>query len=403
MEQFNLNTIPGKVAPVCNASQYDTGRTIRVNLFEGDQVYTLDGTEVISVSVRKPDGHVVTEGVTNTSAAYVEIITTEQMTACAGDNLCELKIEKGADVIGTLNFILRVELDPLAGGDPSESFVYNLAVQIAQAVADQYDSNAVIFDAAPTAGHGVGYAVTSEGVKNADDALAALIPTDLDDLDDVTTSSPTSGEALVWDGTKWVNGTVSTVGDLDDLSDVDTTGKQTGDCLRYDGNDWIAQPTVYKMTQAEYDLINDFTPYENSTIVITDAPNLNPTASDIEYSSGVSVADELNALSTETTPTITANTTNTSSLGIDCYTYGKVVYARVTTIVPRVALSGEEEIATGFPTPLSTDVRVALTDRKTGLSYRAIINSSGALKNWYNDNPIPTTAELFATIFYIKA
>ena len=104
----------------------------------------------------------------------------------------------------------------------------------------------------------------------------------------------------------------------------------------------------------------------------------------------------------ETTPTITGNTTNTTSLGIDCYTYGKIVYARVYTVVPRVSLSGEEEIATGFPKPISSDVRVTLTDRKTGLSYRAIINSSGALKNWYNDNPIPTTAELFTTIVYIK-
>jgi hypothetical protein len=174
MEQFNLNTIPGKVAPVCHASQYDVGRIIRVNLFAGDQVYTLDGTEVVSISVRKPDGHVVTEGITNTSAAYVEIVTTEQMTACPGANLCELKIEKGANVLGTLNFILSVEEDPLAGGDQSDSFVYNLAVQIAQGVAlevaNQYDSANVIFDTTPTAGHGLGYAVTSEGVKNATDA-----------------------------------------------------------------------------------------------------------------------------------------------------------------------------------------------------------------------------------------
>lgn len=292
MEQFNLNTIPGKVAPVCNASQYDTGRTIRVNLFEGSQVYTLDGTEVLSVSVRKPDGHIVTEGVTNTGAEYVEIVTTEQMTACAGDNLCELKIEKGGDVIGTLNFILRVELDPLAGGDPSKSFVYNLQTQIAAAVADQYDSNAVIFDAAPTPGHGVGYVVTSEGI-------AAAIPTDLDDLSDVNITSPTQGEALVFDEHgNIVNGTVSTVGNLDDLSDVDTTGKATGDSLRYIGNEWKAKPTTVKMTKAEYDAIVDFIPYANTHIVITDAPNLNPTASDIEYSGAVTVKQAIDTANT---------------------------------------------------------------------------------------------------------
>lgn len=168
MESFNLNIIPGKDRPVCHASQYDIGRTIHVNLFEGFNVFTLDGTEVISISVRKPDGNVVTESVTNTSDSYVELVTTEQMTACHGSNLCELKLEKGADVIGTMNFILEVEQDPLEGGVQSASEIDNLQTQVAgmvaTEVADQYDSANVIFDASPTPGHGNGYAVTSEGV-----------------------------------------------------------------------------------------------------------------------------------------------------------------------------------------------------------------------------------------------
>lgn len=178
MESFNLNIIPGKDRPVCHASQYDIGRTIRVNLFEGFNVFTLDGTEVISISVRKPDGNVVTESVTNTSDSYVEFVTTEQMTACHGSNLCELKLEKGADVIGTMNFILEVEQDPLEGGVQSASEIDNLETQIAgmvaTEVADQYDSANVIFDAVPTAGHGVGYAVTSEGVKDELDQKATI-------------------------------------------------------------------------------------------------------------------------------------------------------------------------------------------------------------------------------------
>lgn len=168
MESFNLNIIPGKDRPVCHASQYDIGRTIRVNLFEGFNVFTLDGTEVISISVRKPDGNVVTESVTNTSDSYVEFVTTEQMTACHGSNLCELKLEKGADVIGTMNFILEVEQDPLEGGVQSASEIDNLQTQIAgmvaTEVANQYDSANVIFDPSPVPGHGNGYAVTSEGV-----------------------------------------------------------------------------------------------------------------------------------------------------------------------------------------------------------------------------------------------
>ena len=168
MESFNLNIIPGKDRPVCHASQFDIGRTIHVNLFEGFNVFTLDGTETISISVRKPDGNVVTEAVTNTSDSYVEFVTTEQMTACSGSNLCELKLEKGADVIGTMNFILEVEQDPLEGGVQSDTQIHNLQTQVANLVAievaDQYDSANVIFDASPVPGHGNGYAVTSEGV-----------------------------------------------------------------------------------------------------------------------------------------------------------------------------------------------------------------------------------------------
>lgn len=178
MESFNLNIIPGKDRPVCHASQFDIGRQFHVNLFEGFNVFTLDGTETISLSVRKPDGNVVTASVTNTSDSYVEFVTTEQMTACEGSNLCELKLEKGSDVIGTANFILEVEVDPLEGGVQSASEIDNLQTQVAGMVAievaDQYDSANVIFDAVPTAGHGVGYAVTSEGIKNEFDALPQI-------------------------------------------------------------------------------------------------------------------------------------------------------------------------------------------------------------------------------------
>lgn len=290
MEVINLNLIPSGANPVAHASQFDTGRHTRFNLMNGATPYTLDGTETLTVSVRKNDGHIVTEAITNTSDSYVEVITTEQMTACAGDNLAQIKIEKGGDILGYLNYIMRIQVDPEDGGDPSASFIHDLEQQIADAVADQYDAADVVFDAAPTAGHGVGFAVTSEGVKTADDAVAALIPTELDDLSDVTTSAPTSGEALVWDGSKWTNGTVSTVGSIDDLNDVDTTGKAEGDSLRYDSGsgEWVAKPIVIEVTQAEYDqLVLDGDLQPLTTYVITDAPNLNATAQNLSYDGGV--------------------------------------------------------------------------------------------------------------------
>ena len=393
METINLNLIPTGARPVLHASQYDKGRQFRANLFEGSAVYTLTGAETLSIAVRKPDGHIVTEAITNTSDSYIIIEATEQMIACAGDSFAEVKIEEGGDLLGTLNLILAVEQSPEEGGDPSDSFVHNLAQQIADAVSDQYDSNNVIFDNTPTAGHGVGYAVTSAG-------LESYIPKNLDELDDVTTTAPTSGEALVWDGTKWVNGTVSTVGNLDDLSDVDTTGKATGDSLRYDGNDWIAQPTVYKMTQAEYDLINDFTPYENSTIVITDAPNLNPTASDIEYTSGVSVADMLAPV--DVSSDISRNTTNVSQFTANCFTVGKVAVFDALDITTSISMGADEVMLTGLPAPV-TNQTFELSGYSDMKSYRVRVNTSGELRAWHNSSVLPSGISLFGGFSYVIA
>ena len=165
MEVFNLDIIPGKSVPVIHASQYDKGREFRANLFERSAVYTLAGTETLNVYVRKPDGNMVTLNVTNTSSDYITFKTTEQTTACDGANLCELRITKGADIIGTANFILDCEKSPDTGIQ-SASEINNLGVQVAgfvaTEVANQYDSANVIFDNVPTAGHGNGYAATSE-------------------------------------------------------------------------------------------------------------------------------------------------------------------------------------------------------------------------------------------------
>lgn len=258
MEIINLNLIPTGTRPVVHASQYDNGRQFRANLFEGASVYTLTGAETLTFSVRKPDGHIVTEAVTNTSDNYVVIETTTQMCACAGDSFAELKIENGDDLIGTLNLILAVEQSPEEGGDPSESFIHNLEQQIADAVADQYDADSVVFDATPTAGHGVGFAVTSEGILNA-------IPDELDDLSDVTTTTPASGEALIWDGAKWTNGTPSL--DVGDLDDVTITTPSNGEILVYNNGTWENQANPASTTNFAPDYDDTATYNTNDKVI----------------------------------------------------------------------------------------------------------------------------------------
>ena len=400
MEIINLNLIPTGTRPVVHASQYDNGRQFRANLFEGASVYTLTGAETLTFSVRKPDGHIVTEAVTNTSDNYVVIETTTQMCACAGDSFAELKIENGDDLIGTLNLILAVEQSPEEGGDPSESFIHNLDEQIYDAVADQYDSNNVIFDNAPTSGHGTPYTVTSEGILNA-------IPDELNDLSDVTTSTPSSGEALVWDGTKWTNGTVSTVGSIDDLNDVDTTGKANGDSLRYDTNssEWVAKPIQVEVTQAEYDALalgGNLEPL--TTYIITDAPNLNPTASDIEYSSGVTVKQAIDgkqATITVQTITPTRNTTNISTSGyaVSCFKYGRVVVLSVTMTTAK-ALSNVDVLLSDLPIPQYDTMRFGLSVLND-VDVRCKIDTNGVLSIHYDD--LNNGDTVYGIVTYISA
>jgi len=185
MEQIILNIIPKGIMPACHCSQYDDGRVIRLNLMDGLQGYSLTDEE-IELNVRKPDGHIVTAPVNVVAGkTFVDIVTTEQMCAVEGENICELKISKDGAEIYSLNFRMVVEKSVTEGGDPSESFIHNLRTQIAEGVAEevatQYDSANVIFDAEPADNHGIGYTVTSEGIKKAVKTVSTNLANEVSD------------------------------------------------------------------------------------------------------------------------------------------------------------------------------------------------------------------------------
>ncbi len=55
---------------------------------------------------------------------------------------------------------------------------------------------------------------------------------------DTLITSPTSGQVIKYDGSKWVNGTLSESITLNNLSDVVITGVTDGDVLQYAGGNW---------------------------------------------------------------------------------------------------------------------------------------------------------------------
>lgn len=137
IESMNLNIIPNGVTPVCHVSQYDVNRTIRINLFEGNSPYIIQSGDRFFINVRKPDNTVVVMSVNSTQGnSYVDIVTDQNMTACVGETLCQLKITNDSKNIGTLNFIMLVERDVLADGIASQSVIEDLDALVEESAKD---------------------------------------------------------------------------------------------------------------------------------------------------------------------------------------------------------------------------------------------------------------------------
>ena len=317
MEQIRVDMTPKGIKPVCHSSQYDKGRIIRLNLVDGIQGYTLTGEETLELEVRKPDNNIVTAEVQNTSSNYVLIVTTEQMTACEGDSNCEIRVRLGDTDIGSINFILRVEEDPLKDGIESETEIHNLHTQIeeinaeilpgmvAEEVTRQYDSENVIFDDVPTENHGDGYTVNSAGLKS-------YIPKIISALDDVFINNPQPNQALVFDFTDpdnpvITNGEVSTVGGLNDLNDVTLENVADKQELVYDDTEDVFKnkTTRVELTQAEYDALEN--PEPDVDYYITDAPSMQGSSADLSYDgTTLSTYDKIEEVASDVNSVITA-------------------------------------------------------------------------------------------------
>ena len=119
MEVITLNLIPGGATQVVHASQFDKGRQFKLITYMGDEPFNPSTYDAQFESI-KPDGNIVQADVVKDSTS-VTVTTTEQMCAVEGDTICEIRFSKSGNVIGSANFILRVELDPIFKGTNSKS------------------------------------------------------------------------------------------------------------------------------------------------------------------------------------------------------------------------------------------------------------------------------------------
>lgn len=136
MQKINLNIVPNGIYPRVYVNQYDVGRGIQVFFKEGTSDYNYPSGTTFKVNGRKSDGHVFeytesdkwddTHYIINKSMPpggifSVYLYTTEQMTAAPGEVEVQLTYEVNNAIVGTLNFIMYVQEQPYANGDPSGS------------------------------------------------------------------------------------------------------------------------------------------------------------------------------------------------------------------------------------------------------------------------------------------
>lgn len=447
MEIIKLNIIPSGVNPTCHASQYDEGRVIRVELYEGLTPFTLQANDEIGLAIRKPDDKIVTMVVENTEDNYVDIVTTTQACAVVGANLCELTIKRSSVTIGTLNFYMQVERDPLADGDDSESEIRDLQERVNAcveiALEDLYDGTSVLFDAEPVLDHDEPYTVTSNGIAQAfgavntalggkvdssylttnyynktqvDGALSGKVDSSaleyyytkndtysknevnnlldamgIDDLDDVEIDEQTlaAGQGIVYDAVtgKWTNGEVSTSSTLEELTDTNIQNKQDGDGLLFNStsNKWINQAITKELSQAAYDNLSQAEKENGTAYYVPDAPSAPVTASDIEYSAGVNVKQAID-----------------SKIQIATFNFSKTL-AATTQVTYGLARSDFNLPNNAVAVSVFLRENVAVSVNAGGLVYSAYVNPTannaveGAI---YNGTGISRTYSITATLIY---
>lgn len=93
---------------------------------------------------------------------------------------------------------------------------------------------------------------------------SGLTPHALNDHTDVSVPSPTTGHALTWDGSAWVDSAVASA--LNDLTDVNVPTPVANDLLSYDGSSWVNKTPAAVAATMNLDDLGD---------VVVPSPNVN--------------------------------------------------------------------------------------------------------------------------------
>lgn len=111
-----INLTPGVSAPVIvHCSQGDTGRTIKLKVYDGYSPFDLTGSSVAVHGIRSDKGNFGPIAC-SFSENTIEFALTSDMTAVSGGALAEITVSKSGTFVGSANFALMVEGATWASG-----------------------------------------------------------------------------------------------------------------------------------------------------------------------------------------------------------------------------------------------------------------------------------------------
>lgn len=110
---YDLNMVNDRIKPVVHVKQYDNNnRVIRFTLYNGDEAYAVPAGTTVTCRGLKKSGNAFTEAC-SFSNNVVSVVVTTQMSILSGRVPCELRLTSGTNIIGSMNFFMDVEENPI--------------------------------------------------------------------------------------------------------------------------------------------------------------------------------------------------------------------------------------------------------------------------------------------------
>jgi len=196
-QTINLNMIPGGVLPVVYASQYDNQVDALIfKLYNGGDVFNVPVGAAVLINGTKPpvDGQITGFSYSAASSVGNTVVcnVTQQMTAVVGDVLCELRVRVVDQIIGSVNFILRVERSALNDDtvlSETEIPLIEQAIDIAANLAEYIEETLDAADTATAAAETAVDAAEQAGIYNTN------VEGIYNDLTDATAAAAAAAEA----------------------------------------------------------------------------------------------------------------------------------------------------------------------------------------------------------------